>query len=112
MARQKPPVKIIKINLLWLIVGAIALTVGLNFLGKVLVSSDTMTVTKTTKEVSLDEFLSGYHHLEFEKIILKNGTDLQGFIPVSGDTQSKFSLMSLQKQLDIKYYDVYTTTKP
>lgn len=112
MSRKKQPIKIIKINLLWVIVGVIALTMGLNIVSKLLASGDTMTVTKTTKEVSLDEFLSGYHHLEFEKIVLKNGTDLQGFIPVSGDANSTFSLMSLQKKLDVKYYDVQTTTKP
>ena len=104
--------KIIKINLLRILIGVLAFTVGLNFIGKLFFSGEGVEVIQKKQDVSLDEFLSGYHNTLFSKIILTNGTDLAGYIPVSGTTSSNISLMSFQKNVEIETYDVLETKKP
>jgi len=69
--------KIIRINLLRVVIGLIAFTIGLNFLGKLFLSSDGVEIIEKKKDVSLDEFLSGYENVLFSKIKLTNGTDLE-----------------------------------
>ena len=81
-------------------------------ISKIFVSGGDLEVVQNKKDVSLDEFLSGYENTLFTKIKLTNGTDLEGYIPVSWAGGSSLSLMSLQKDLTIKYYDVIETKKP
>lgn len=69
-------VKIIKINLLYIILGVIAFVIGLNYLDKMFFSGDDVEVINSKQEVSLDQFLSGYHHGSFSKISVENGTKL------------------------------------
>lgn len=103
--------KIIKINLLWVILWIIAFTVGLNIINKVFFSDEQIEIINDTKEVSMNEFLSGYQAWQFTKIILKDGTNLEGYIPTSGTTSSLPS-MTLQKKIDIAYFNVISTKKP
>lgn len=112
MKPTKRPIKIIKINLVRIVLGILAFTIGLNLIGKLFLSGDTIEVTQKKTEVSLDEFLSGYHNNLYTKITLKNSTDLAGYIPVSGTTSSSMSLMSLQKNIEIKHFDLLETKKP
>lgn len=109
---MKKSVKIIKINLVRVIIGIIAFIIGLNVLEKLFFSAENVEVIQNKQDVSLDEFLSGYQNTLFTKIVLTNGTDLQGYIPVSGTTHSSMSLMSLQKNIEITTYDVLETKKP
>lgn len=109
---MKKSVKIIKINLVRVIIGIIAFIIGLNLLEKLFFSAENVEVIQKKQDVSLDEFLSGYQNTLFTKIVLTNGTDLQGYIPVSGTTHSSMSLMSLQKNIEITTYDVLETKKP
>ncbi len=74
--------------------------------------SDTVSITKTTKNVSLNEFLSGYHAGSFEKIKMKNQTDIEGYILMTGQATPSLYLMSLNKTAKIRNYSVLTTTKP
>ena len=59
----------------------------------------------------MNEFLSGYQAAQFTKIILKDGKNLKGYIPTSGSTSSLPS-MTLQKKIDIAYFNVISTKKP
>jgi hypothetical protein len=52
-------------------------------ISKIFVSGGDLEVVQNKKDVSLDEFLSGYENTLFTKIKLTNGTDLEGYIPVS-----------------------------
>ncbi len=104
--------KIIKINLLRVILWIIAFTVWLNIINKFLISGDDVEIIKNTKEVSMNEFLSGYQSLSFSKIKLKDARTLEWYTPVSGQLWDSLSLMSLQKNVKIEYYDVVTTKKP
>ena len=49
-----------------------------------MMTGDTVEIIKDKKEVTLDEFLSGYHNDLFTKIKVINGTDIDAYIPVSG----------------------------
>lgn len=78
-------------------------------------SSDTISVIKDTKEISLNDFLSGYNANQYESIKLKNQTDLEGhMLWTSGNISSgqTLPLMTLQKKVKINNYTVFKTTKP
>lgn len=104
--------KIIKINLLWIILWILAFTIWLNVISKLFFSWDSVEIVNTTTSVSMNEFLSGYQASSFSKIKLKDATTLEWYIPVSGALWDSLSLMSLQKNVKIENYDVMTTKKP
>ena len=111
---KKKGVKIIKINLVYLALWIVAFIIGLNYLDKLFFAGDEVEIVNESKEVSLDQFLSGYHHGVFSKISVENWTKLSGYIPSSWDKQSDnvFSLMSLRKDIPTHYYNVLESKKP
>lgn len=74
------------------------------------VSWDIIQVVKTTKELSLNDFLSFYHSWTFSKVTLADGTDLAGYQFLG--TWNKKTLMSLDKSFVEQYVNIYTTKKP
>lgn len=104
--------KIIKINLLWVILWIWAFTIGLNILSKLFFSWDSIEIIDKTTAVSMNDFLSWYQSSSFSKIKLKDATTLEWYTPVSWQLWNSLSLMSLQKNVKIEHYNVLTTKKP
>lgn len=111
----------INLNILRILAFIILTTVGLKALNNFVVSTDTETVSviKDTKDVSLNDFLSGYHLGSYESIKLNNQTDLEWYILwtttwdiLSGNSSNTLTLMSLNKKLKVKNYSVLKTVKP
>lgn len=64
---------------------------------------------RLTEEVPLNEFLTMYNNDEFEKVVEKNETELQGFKPTWATwTQT---IMSLREEIGYTVYDKFTTQK-
>lgn len=104
--------KIIKINLLWVILWILAFTIWLNILSKLFFSNDTIEIVEKTTSVSMNDFLSWYQTSSFSKIKLKDATTLEWYVPVSWQLWESLPLMSLQKNVKIEHYNVLTTKKP
>ena len=111
----------INLNILRILAFIILTTVGLKALNNFVVSTDTETVSvvKDTKDVSLNDFLSGYHLGSYESIKLNNQTDLEWSVlwtttwdVLSGNSSNTLTLMSLNKKLKVKNYTVLKTVKP
>lgn len=73
--------------------------------------SDTVEVVNQEHKVSLDTFLSGYEANMFTKLTLTNGTELAGYVPVSGSLPTSLSFQTI-KDISIQTYDLYKTSKP
>jgi hypothetical protein len=111
----------INLNILRILAFIILTTVGLKALNNFVVSTDaeTVSVIKDTKDVSLNDFLSGYHVGSYESIKLNNQTDLEWYVlwtttwdVISGNSSNTLTLMSLNKKLKVKNYTVLKTVKP
>ena len=111
----------INLNILRILAFIILTTVGLKALNNFVVSTDTETVSvvKDTKDVSPNDFLSGYHLGSYESIKLNNQTDLEWYVlwtttwdVLSGNSSNTLTLMSLNKKLKVKNYTVLKTVKP
>ena len=110
----------ININIIRIVLFIIAMTIGLKSLNNFILSpdNDTVAVIKETKEVSLNDFLSGYHAGQYESIKLKNQTDLEGHmlrttgVSTLANSGNSLHLMSLNKSLKIKDYTVFKSIKP
>ena len=81
-------------------------------MSKLFLSWDTVEIVNITKSVSMNDFLSWYQSSSFSKIKLKDATTLEWYIPVSGTLGDGFSMMSLQKNMKIEYYNILMTKKP
>lgn len=81
-------------------------------MSKLFLSWDTVEIINITKSVSMNDFLSWYQSSSFSKIKLKDATTLEWYIPVSGTLGDGFSMMSLQKNMKIEYYNILMTKKP
>ena len=111
----------INLNILRILAFIILTTVGLKALNNFVVSTDaeTVSVIKDTKDISLNDFLSGYHLGSYESIKLNNQTDLEWYVlwtttwdVLSGNSSNTLTLMSLNKKLKVKNYTVLKTVKP
>ena len=96
----------------FLIVAAL-ITSGLRFLKNSTITTDgegeTTVVTKTTKEINLNEFMSLYTDGSFEKVELKDVVKLRGFQVATWDNIQEKTILGTKVD---KTYIMYTTNKP
>lgn|GEM_PF-2191179 len=114
---QKKRIYKINLNIIWIVVFVIAMTVGLKSISNMFTTDgNTVSVVKEVEQVSLNDFLSGYQAGQYEVIKMKNQTDLEGHILLdavdSGTGSRTIPLMTLNKKVTLKDYRVLKTTKP
>lgn len=74
------------------------------------ITDNTIEIIRETKELSLNEFLAEYNNWLFIKIALEDEIELKWYqFLEKGEGKS---LMTLNKQLDEEYYNLYVTKKP
>ncbi len=86
------------------------ITGAIQLYNKLYVAGDTIEVVRTTKELSLNDFLSNYKKWTFAKIVLEDETSLKGYENLGTGTSATF--MSIQKNFVENYVNIYETKKP
>lgn len=105
-----------KKGLRWFIIFALVITVVLYFVNtNYEITTDaqgqkTIVKTNETSTMDLSNWLSLYQSGTFEKVEVINDTLLEGYQKV--EKEGDMPLMSLQSDLKVMYYNIYSTQKP